>query len=306
MSALILHHYDYSSFSEKIRLVFGLKSLAWRSVIIPATAPKPLLTPLTGGYRRTPVLQIGADIYCDTSLIARELERRFPFPTLFPDDRTGPTAALAIWAEEQFFWPIARYVTDRHPETAGAAFHADRAAMRGKPPPDPDRLRADAVRQLPAMRIQFAWLEDMLVDGRPFLQGEAPGLADFTCYHGVWFLDHFERGAWDGLGDYRRIGEWAARIAAIGHGSRSEMDPREALAIARAASPTPPRPSPPLPAGMALAGRMRIQPTDNGFDAVEGEVVYVDIDEVAIRRTDPEVGDVAVHFPRLKYAIRPA
>jgi hypothetical protein len=59
---LILHHYDEAPFAEKIRLVFGIKGLSWQSVIIPAALPKPDLMPLTGGYRRTPVLQIGADV----------------------------------------------------------------------------------------------------------------------------------------------------------------------------------------------------------------------------------------------------
>ena len=66
MGELILHHYDVSNFSEKVRLILGLKELSWDSVQIPATAPKPDYTPLTGGYRRTPALQIGADVYCDT------------------------------------------------------------------------------------------------------------------------------------------------------------------------------------------------------------------------------------------------
>ena len=81
---LILHHYDFSNYSEKVRLALGYKGLDWCSVIIPPVAPKPDLTPLTGGYRRTPVLQVGADIYCDTRLILAELERRKPQPTLFP------------------------------------------------------------------------------------------------------------------------------------------------------------------------------------------------------------------------------
>ncbi len=81
---LILHHYDFSNYSEKARLALGYKGLDWASVIIPPVAPKPDLTPLTGGYRRTPVLQIGADIFCDTQLILAELERRKPQPTLFP------------------------------------------------------------------------------------------------------------------------------------------------------------------------------------------------------------------------------
>jgi len=78
MSDMILHHYPASPFSEKVRVAFGIKGLAWKSVIIPRILPKPDLMPLTGGYRKTPVLQIGADIYCDTQLILREIERRAP------------------------------------------------------------------------------------------------------------------------------------------------------------------------------------------------------------------------------------
>ena len=74
MSQPILHHYPTSPFAEKIRLILGYKKLAWQSVIIPRIMPKPDLTALTGGYRRTPVMQIGADIYCDTALIADVLD----------------------------------------------------------------------------------------------------------------------------------------------------------------------------------------------------------------------------------------
>ena len=82
---VILHRFPQSPFSEKIRLIFGLKGVAWTSVLISRIMPRPDLMPLTGGYRRTPVMQIGADIYCDTQCIIRELERRFPEPTLFPE-----------------------------------------------------------------------------------------------------------------------------------------------------------------------------------------------------------------------------
>jgi glutathione S-transferase len=71
---LVLHHYPRSPFAEKVRIAFGLKGLHWHSVIQPRIAPKPELVALTGGYRRIPVLQIGADIYCDTRRILAELE----------------------------------------------------------------------------------------------------------------------------------------------------------------------------------------------------------------------------------------
>ena len=107
MTSLILHNYDFSNFAEKARLMLGFKGLTWRSVEIPPINPKPKLTPLTGGYRRTPVLQEGADVWCDTRLIARELERRVPEPSFFPAKTSGTADAIAWWAEHQFMRPTA-------------------------------------------------------------------------------------------------------------------------------------------------------------------------------------------------------
>ena len=106
MADIILHHYEISPYSEKVRLGLGLKGLAWGSVEIPVIMPKPDLTALAGGYRKTPVLQIGADSYCDSQLIVRELERRHPTPSFHP---VGPGAAdaLAWWAEKTTFSPAA-------------------------------------------------------------------------------------------------------------------------------------------------------------------------------------------------------
>src|SRR5258706_5731769 len=94
MNDLILHHYDFSNFAEKARLMLGFKGVAWRGVEQPPILPKPNLAPLTGGYRRIPVLQDGADLWCDTRLIARELERRgAPAPPLFPPPPPAAPAA---------------------------------------------------------------------------------------------------------------------------------------------------------------------------------------------------------------------
>src|SRR5437870_3272991 len=103
MNELILHHYWESPYAEKIRRVMGMKKLAWRSVIIPMMMPKPDLTALTGGYRKTPVLQIGADIWCDSDLIACEIDRLHPDPPLFPDNSLPAAMMLGSWQQELFF-----------------------------------------------------------------------------------------------------------------------------------------------------------------------------------------------------------
>ncbi len=95
MADLILHHYPISPFSEKVRLVLGFKRLAWRSVIVPSLLPKPDVLALTGGYRRTPFLQIGADIYCDSALMCRVIDALHPQPALYPPATAGLAEIVA-------------------------------------------------------------------------------------------------------------------------------------------------------------------------------------------------------------------
>jgi len=143
MSELILHHYPNSPFAEKVRLILGYKRLAWKSVFIPMIMPKTDLTALTGGYRKTPVLQIGADIYCDTALIADVLEQLAPVPTLYPEAVKGAARIVAQWADGPLFTAAMAWnfqpagvaqVFAGASEEAIKAFVADRAAMRGARP----------------------------------------------------------------------------------------------------------------------------------------------------------------------------
>src|SRR5579864_3080725 len=121
MTDIILHHYEISPYSEKVRIGLGLKGLAWASVEMPIIMPKPDLTALTGGYRKAPVLQIGADIYCDSQLIMRELERRYPTPSFYPAGH-GAADALAWWAEKTTFSPAAGILFAKKPDALPEGF----------------------------------------------------------------------------------------------------------------------------------------------------------------------------------------
>ena len=94
-------------------------------------------------------------------------------------------------------------------------------------------------------------------------------------------------------------------MRAFGHGSVAPMDASEALAVAAAATPARPRTSEPFPEDPPLGSRVRIRAADYGRDPVEGDLVLIDRDEIAVRRTDALVGEVVVHFPRLGYDLRP-
>ena len=302
MAELILHHYDISPYAEKIRLCFGLKGLAWRSVIVPMVLPKPSLIPLTGGFRRTPVLQIGADVYCDTLRVAMELDRRFPEPPLLPEDGSGFDGILATWAERVLMWPTARYVTGMNRDALSEPFFKDRSGMRGHPTPTMAQVAAVLPHQEGQLHLMLGWVEDLLADEQLYAPGRMPRLADFALYQRLWWLKALEGKAAHALAGYRCTREWMARIEAIGHGERSELTAQEALRIASDAAPDP------TPIGDSSdefppGSRVRVATEDFALDAVEGEIVRATREAIAIQREDPEVGRVHVHFPRLGYEV---
>jgi glutathione S-transferase len=304
-SSLILHQYDFSNFAEKARLMMGSKSLSWRAVEIPPIAPKPKLTPLTGGYRRTPVLQDGADVWCDTKLIARELERRVPQPTFYPPNTSGTADAIAWWAEQQFMRPTALYVSGINADHMPEGLHADRAKLHGLPMPSIEAVRKAAYRNLQLVRPQVRWIADMLADGRPYLLGDERCIADFATYHVVWFFRGRHIDCREVLAPYPRLLAWRDRMESIGHGDRTNIDADVALAEARVATPARPRPSDPQEGDPLPGRRARVRASDNARDWIEGEVYFIDADEIALLHENDEVGQVAVHFPRLGYDWRP-
>ncbi len=58
--------------------------------------------------------------------------------------------------------------------------------------------------------------------------------------------------------------------------------------------------------GRKLGMRVQVTPDDSGRDPVVGELASLTTYEVVIKRSDPQVGDVAVHFPRAGFIIQPA
>jgi glutathione S-transferase len=306
VSDIIFHHYPSSPFSEKIRLIFGYKKLAWQSVTIPVIMPKPSLTALTGGYRRTPVMQIGADIYCDTALIADVLERIAPTPTLYPRESEGLARTLAQWADSTLFWTMIAYafqpagmqsMASRFTPEQMKAFAADRAALRGNAP------RVSVPEATGALTEYLRRLENMLADGRSCLLGAQPGIADLSVYHCLWYLQGVQAVA--GILDAApMLKSWMARMAAIGHGQSEKIGEERALEIARSSAAVEEGAPFVDTHGIALGERVAILPTDYGLDPVEGELVKASASEFAVRRTDAQAGTVVVHFPRLGFQMK--
>jgi len=300
----ILHHYAGSPFAEKTRLILGFKALAWQSVIIPTVMPKPDLTALTGGYRKTPVLQIGADIYCDTALIARVLERLQPTPTLYPAE--APLAPLlAQWADSTLFWTAVPYALQPAgaaaifagvPPEAMKAFAADRAGFSTGAP------RVRPTEGAVQLRSYFAQLEAQLADGRRHLFGEGATIADFSVAHCLWFI-RLAAPLAGILSPYARLSAWLDRMLALGHGPMTRFDSTQAIAVAAAA---PGHAATQVVAGLGheAGSVVHVSAIDYGTDPVAGTLVGLSADEVVIERNDDRAGRVHVHFPRIGFQIK--
>ncbi len=304
MNDLILHHYDSSPFAEKVRLMLGYKSLAWTSVKVPRIMPKPDVVALTGGYRRTPFLQIGADIYCDTALIARVLEARQPGPTLFPT--SAPLAPmLAHWADSTLFWTVIPYTMQPagaeamfagSPPEAIKAFAADRAPFTATM----KRLTVpDATVQLQGY---LAALERQLQLGHPWLCGAEASIADFSVAHCLWFFRRVPPVAGI-LTPFPALSAWLDTMLALGHGRPEPMSSEDAVRLAAETvgfAATEVQPGLGFEAGQAVS----VAATDYGVDPVAGTLAGLSATEVVLRRQDPRAGTVHVHFPRIGYQLK--
>jgi glutathione S-transferase len=289
---IILHNYPTSPFSEKVRVAFGIKKLPWRSVVQPVIMPKPDLIPLTGGYRKIPVMQIGADIYCDSQVILRELERRFPSPSLLPHGK-GLPYGLGFWSDRLIFNAAVAIIFGEIGDQVPEDFKKDRAAMSG------GSFSSEALkRAVPQMRDQYrshmSFLAEQLDDGRAMMN--------------PWFINSaLPHKAKATLEEFPKVVAWFDRVRAIGHGTKVDMSPKEALAVAKAATSEARASSDPFdPSGRKPGDEVTVAADDYGRDPIAGELVFGNAHEIAIRRSDPAVGDVVVHFPRAGFVVAAA
>jgi len=310
MSNLIFHHYPSSPFSEKVRLALGYKGLAWKSVVVPRILPKPYVLALTGGYRKTPFLQIGADIYCDTALICEVLEQLQPHCTLYPEASKGLARVLAQWADTTLFWAAMAYnlgpkgaaalFADAPPEAA-KAFAADRGAMsagmvRSRP--------ADAAASYKSYLRRVA----SMLDAQDFLLDSAPCVADFAVYHPLWFTRHCVPVMADVLQATPSVLVWMDRMAALGHGTMEKYSAEQAIAVCAASEPLALAPDTVFQDehGIALGSAVTVAAESFGQEPTEGVLLAATRTRYTLRRTDPRAGVVHVHFPRIGYALRAA
>lgn len=304
MQDFILYHYAMSPFSEKVRVMLGYAGLSWQSVIVKEMPPRPALSILAGGYRKVPVAQNGADIFCDSRAIADEIVRLSGKSELSLTGQTQEVIDFVRTADLDVFLACviaasdARMLKKLVKDTS--LFHTfrflkDRITMGRK-------SRVKALRGPQAKEkvlSHISQMESMLTED--FLFGSTPCVADFSAYHGLWFVCDLAGKPW--LRDFPKVDAWMERMRAFGHGDFREITAEQALDIARDAMPKTIEAA----GDDSLAGKsVEIAPDDYGRDPVTGKLVYADDKTLILGRSHKRVGQVHVHFPRQGFAVKPA
>jgi len=317
MNELILHHHDPSPYAEKIRKIFGLKQLAWQSVQVAMVMPRPDMVILTGGYRKIPILQIGADIYCDTLLIAQILDQLHPDPPLFP---SGLMTNLAVqnWGDAMFRVgaPLAMH---ENAENLPQEVIEDRRAYFTFL--DFDKFAENAPHFRSQFRAKATLLDAQLADGRPYLLGDSPEWADINAFFNIWMAGGHIPSAKHMFAPLQNMAKWYQRIEAFGQGTRTDIDATQAIKIAREASPhahtlslTQTDTQTDTQAdeqqtqledesGLSIGQNVIVTADDYGKDPIAGKLHLINDWEIVITRQDAQIGELAVHFPRMGFSL---
>jgi glutathione S-transferase len=300
MPDLILHHYPASPLSEKIRVILGLKKLSWCSVEIPNLPPKPDVMPLTGGYRRTPIMQIGADVFCDSQRILSELECRKPSKA----NNTGLVQIINRWCDD-LFHPVVKVAITASSNELPNEFLEDRRKLFLNDYSDIESAKARIPYYTEQVRAQLAQAEISLKEQNGFLISSSASIADASLFALTWFIRRRWKNGAKFLEGFPNICRWEESIKSIGHGTPTDMASEKALDIAKETETT-------FKAqidaddihSLSTGDRVSITPKANtGEKGVRGSVHIAEKNRISVLHKNDRVGTICIHFPKIGYVI---
>jgi glutathione S-transferase len=165
--------------------------------------PRPLLRDnfnLT--YRKIPVLALGRELYCDTSLIIETLEHFFPesegYQTLYPKAADGRNYRAMIRGFASYWTdrPLFRVACGLMPASIWRSqFGRDREGLIGHKI-DADKLERKQPEMLSNLDQQLSMLEPLFDGGNNsfVFSTSAPSLADISLYYELEWCDNISSG----------------------------------------------------------------------------------------------------------------
>jgi glutathione S-transferase len=300
MTTLILHHYPLSPFSQKMRSMLGYANLSWQSVTTREMLPRPHLQILAGGYRKIPVGQIGADIFCDSHSIASEIARLSGHPELALENCSAEIQKYVQHAELKVF--IACLMSSANGKVLAKAkrslslmdmlkFAWDRVQL-GKD--STVKMSPAAAKAIMAKHLDHV---ESLLQTNQFLFGDKPNHADFATYHPLWFAHELAEKRFD---QHPKLTAWLGRMKAFGEGQRSDISVQDALTIAKNHAPMAINPV----SDEALLGQLvSVSPTDYGQQPTTGLLVDSNAASWVLASEEVEVGQLHRHFPKAGFRL---
>ena len=300
---MILHHYELSPFSEKIRSMLGYSGLSWQSAISPPMPPRPTVDPLAGGYRRIPVAQIGADIFCDTRIISTEIAAIAGKPELALENCSKDIQEFVQHADTEVFFAVVRsgspakaisFILKHFSPWQAFKFIKDRAGVQR----DASIAPMSRNRAIEILAEHLLDLEQRF-GSTEFCFGDTPTIADFSAFHLLWFRNKTEGD--ELLENIPDIRDWYHRMLDMGHGDRREISRQQAFAAALEHAP---RAVPEVMKRDPLIGKkVQVRPSDYARDAVTGTLAGVDQQRIIVARETSKFGTLHVHFPRTDFEL---
>ena len=301
----IFHHYPQSPIAEKIRITFGIMGMEWQSVQIPRIPPKPLLMPLTGGYRRTPVLQLGADIFCDSQTIAWQLGLQNSNAPAYQLSNKSLELILGSFGEAILFSLSVRVVLTTSMGKAPEEFIKDRGSLYFEPGWTVEEMKNSLPSILLQLQAAFDLINHHLLENGPFINGDIPSYSDAVVQHCVWFLCGRWEGGIDFIKPFDAVCKQREAISSLGHGISHDISAEQALETATKNIPNAPMGiNCKFTGGLRRGQRVKIRPNGRTSDPdVIGALRYLDETVIIIDYEHEETGQVAIHFPVLGYQI---
>ncbi len=301
---MILHHYDMSPFSEKIRLMLDYAGIEWQSSIVPPMPPRPSIDPIVGGYRRIPIAQIGADVFCDTQIICAEVAALSNQAELSYESLSVEEIDYLEHIEKDVFFAVPNSSSGLNTiallfktftPIQAIKFIKDRIGVaKGMKLKMKSRHKSQALLDSSIDELETRLSDDL------FLQGGRPTIMDFSVHHVIWFrANSFGN---DFLRDKPRIAKWFASMNKLSKDARNPIDRSQLVAVTKGA--TPRQLDDNLMQGEYLGKAVSIRPDDYARDAVEGILVGQDINRSVLRRPTKQCGDVHIHFPKRGFETR--
>lgn len=307
MEKIILHRNYGSPYCQKIMVMLDYSQLDWYSELTSKGVPRPVQETLSGNYsRRVPLLQIGADIYCDTKEICEQIAELSGNKTLSYYNLTKDQQNFSDALEYELGRAVVSKLTPmdlitsyfKHiPIKDACVFLIDRFKLKSKIKKHKP-LEDKSQEEWTSVLIQFLKRINKMLETHPFLsESKDPNYTDFSAYTHIWYSNRINNLKY--AKNLPHIRAWLKKMESFTIGNYKSLSRGEALKIARDVEPNP------IDSLNQKSDKLNTQVSvlvNDGLsfimNPVNGILVGENENKTILERNHPDVGKVHIHIPK--------